>query len=116
VQRGFSLIEVLVALVIVATAITALITLQTESARSLSALEQRALADIVAENRMVAQWLAAPPPEGVTRGTVRLAGRQWGWTQRVRATAEPALRRIEVTIRAEGSEQTLAGLTGFRAR
>lgn len=115
-QRGFSLIEVLVALALIGTAIAALLSVQGESGRALSALEDRALADIVAENRMVAVALDGLPPDGVSRGTERLGGRLWRWTVRVRRTPEPGLRRVEVSVGPDQADNTLATLTAFRQR
>lgn len=115
-QSGFSLIEVLVALGLIGTAIAALLSVQGESGRTLSALENRALADIVAENRLVTVSLEGLPPDGVSRGTERLGGRLWRWTVRVRRTPEPGLRRVEVSVGPDQTDSTLATLTAFRQR
>ncbi len=115
-QAGFSLIEVLVALAVIGIAVGALLTVQSESARTMTALEQRHLAQIVAENRMVEQRLGPPPPVGTTEGTMRLADRQWRWRMQVRRTAEAELNRIELSVTAAEADQVLARLTGFRGR
>jgi len=50
-MRGFSLIELLVALAVFALAVLALLNLAGESTRTAVLLEERVLAGVVAENR-----------------------------------------------------------------
>ena len=98
-DRGFTLVEVLVALAIVAVALAAAsrsVALSTDSA-----LEHklRVLSGVVAENRM-AELAArrAWPGVGVTEGTERQAGLEFRWRAEVFATPHPLLRRVEIRI------------------
>lgn len=112
-EAGFSLVEVAVALVVFALGAMTLLEVQTASLRTASELEDRALAAIVAENRM-AERLAGPPrAAGMASGEEEIAGRDMRWRERSIATADPAILRIEIDVRREDGGQVLAALTGF---
>ena len=97
--RGFTLVEVLVALAIVAIALAAAshsVALSTDSA-----LDQklRVLAGFVAENR-IGELTArrAWPGLGVSEGSERQAGIEFRWRAEVLNTPHPRLRRIEIQV------------------
>lgn len=114
-RRGFTLIEMLVALAVFSLAALALINLTTESARSAARVEARVLGGIVADN-LVVETVAAldPPAAGETRGERTLAGRAWSWRRVVAGTDDPDILRIDVRV-FDGAEQ-VAGVVAFRAR
>ena len=97
--RGFTLIEVLVALGIVAIALLA-------GAQATSALTRNAqrqtnmlLGQICAENELVRMRLSQQmPPVGDSSGTCEQAGQVFGVTLVVRATPNPSFRRADVKI------------------
>jgi general secretion pathway protein I len=98
-DRGFTLVEVLVALAIVAIALAAAgrsVALATDSA-----LEHklRVLSGVVAENRM-AELAArrAWPGAGLTEGTERQGGVEFRWRAEVFATPHPRLQRVEIRV------------------
>jgi general secretion pathway protein I len=96
---GFTLVEVLVALAILAVALAAAarsVALSTDSAIE---HKQRVLAGLVAENRL-GELVArrAWPGVGVTEGTERQAGVDFRWRAEVIATPHPALRRVEIQV------------------
>jgi general secretion pathway protein I len=98
-SRGFTLVEVLVALAIVAVALAAAgrsVALSTDSAAD---HRLRVLAGFVAENRM-AELSArrAWPGIGVTEGTEGQAGIEFRWRAEVVATPHPLLRRVEIQV------------------
>ncbi|MEL7028453.1 MAG: type II secretion system minor pseudopilin GspI [Pseudomonadota bacterium] len=114
-QAGLTLIEVLVALMVFSVAVLAIFRAGGENARAHLAMEERTLAGVVAENRMVEAVLTQPAPDlGVSRGETELAGRRWEWTQTIARTADEGVRRIDISVSAEDGEQALATLTGFR--
>lgn len=115
---GFTLIEVVVALVVIALALTTLIAGFGRQAQTAAELDARTLAMIVAHNRLTEIELEPVWPDtGRADGRVELAGRDWRWYTEVSETDDPALRRIDIRITrdARGDEHTLASLSGFMA-
>jgi general secretion pathway protein I len=93
------LVEALVALAVFALAGVALIQLQTQSARTLSATETRTLATLAAQNRLVELTAARDvAPIGETRGEDMFAGRTWLWRVVAVAVGDGGARRVSVTV------------------
>ncbi len=114
-ERGFTLIELLVALAVFALMVLGLLNLAGESVRSAVVVEERAMAEVVADNQIVQAALAAPrqlaePAAGVEHA----GGRRWRWERSTRA-AEDGLLRIAVRVRAVDGDQTLAERELLRA-
>ncbi len=116
--RGFTLLEVLVALAILATALIAgfrAVGLATGNAQE---LEQRQLAEWVALNRLaghriLGQFLDTGSYEGVEQQSVY----QFHWKEEVKSTPNALVRRIEVRVFRPGDDaHALAQLTGFMVR
>jgi general secretion pathway protein I len=115
-ERGFSLLEVLVALAVFSMGALALLNVVGEGARNQSAADARALARIIAENRMVEVMAAdVPPSPGLASGEEEAMTRRFAWDQSVAPTENPAILRIDVRVRRIEGTQTLAELTTFRA-
>lgn len=113
--RGFTLVEVLVALSVLSIAVVALMRVQGESAAAASAARARLLAQIVAENQLVEAVAALETPiVGVTTGQVRLAGQDWTWTQEVAKTGDRDITRVDISVRGAREENVLATLAGFK--
>jgi len=96
---GFTLIEVLVALAIVAIALTA--GLQATSALTNNALRQSSvlLAHICAENELVKARLSKQMPDiGEFSVTCEQAGRPLGVTVSVAPTPNPSFRRVDAQV------------------
>lgn len=117
--RGFTLIEVLVALVIVALGMGAVLTALTSAAQSTTQLRERSFAEWVGFNQLATVRLArALPATAKSDGDVDLAGSSWHWQQVVTAMEIPGLKRIVIQVwhaqdaKAEGSP--LASVVGFR--
>ncbi len=115
-EQGFSLIELLVAVAILAFAAVALLESQTQAISITSKLEQRSLAAIVAENRLnLALGLAEVPAPGVRTGTETQMGASFDWRETVRPAPGNELTIIEIVVLPTGDRQTeLARLVGFR--
>ena len=113
--RGFTLVEVLVALSVLSIAVVALVKVQGESAAAASATRARLYAQIVAENRLV-ETVTTPDAliAGTTTGDVRLGPQSWTWTQDVAETGDREITRIDVSVRGAGEDTVLAGLSGFK--
>ena len=77
---GFTLIEVLVALAIVAVGMAAVLATLTSSADSVSYLRDKTFANWVALNQIATQRLAGQSLQsGNTDGDSDMAGRKWHW-------------------------------------
>jgi len=115
--RGFTLIEVLVALAILAIALAAASRASAMMADSSAELRQRLLASWVAQNRLAElQARRAWPNAGTSEGEVEQAGLKLTWHETVSATPNQTFRRIEISVSERGHDHTLARLTGFLAR
>ena len=88
--RGFTLVEILVALAIVAIALAAGMRALTQAADGATALKARTLALWVAQNVLARAQLAAPSPQpGVTTGEETQAAARFQWRRDDRADAQP---------------------------
>ncbi len=118
--RGFTLIEVLVALVIVALGMSALLETLSASANNISALRDKTVAEWIAMNQIANARLALTAPSiGITDGDVRnCADGNWHWQQQVAAVdAVPGLMSITVSVQrtgaaAQGSDAGNSGSSG----
>jgi general secretion pathway protein I len=98
-QAGFTLLEAMVALTIVALGMMAVNTQLNRYAVSAVFIEQKTLASWIASNRLTElsidpQW----PAIGETEGEVDFAQRQWTWQAVVSETPIENLRRVDVSV------------------
>lgn len=113
--RAFTLIEVLVALAILAVALAAGMRAVAQSADGATSLKMRTLALWVAQNRLAQAQLADPwPARGVANGDETQAGTHLAWRETVSDTPNPAFRRIEIVVSEPGvPDYALARLVGY---
>jgi general secretion pathway protein I len=99
-MRGFTLIEVIVALFIVAVGMAALMGAMTSAADTSVYLRDKMFAEWIALNRVEETRLAfRRPSKGKSDGEVEYAGRRWRWEQEVIQTEVPGILRIDVRVR-----------------
>lgn len=113
---GFTLLEVLVALIVVSLGMLGVIEAVSMVANNTGHLRDKTIAHWVAMNRLAEVRLAgAPPALDKTSGEVEMAGRTWRWTMEVTQTAVETMRRIDISVREDGADErsSLAALTGF---
>lgn len=118
---GFTLIEVLVALAIVAIGMAAVLSALSSSAGTISYLRDKTFAQWVALNKIATLRLSGQqPPTGTTNGDTDYAGRSWHWRQEVVTTEAPGVVRIDVSVRPaevkggddNGWVTTVSGISG----
>ncbi|WP_315900215.1 type II secretion system minor pseudopilin GspI [Ferrimonas balearica] len=117
-SRGFTLLEVLVAMTVFATAAIAVINTANIQLSSIPILRERTLAGYVANNRLVdAQLESAFPDLGTRNGRTEMADRQWYWRQQVIKASDENLRLIRVSVSLDDRfEGTLAQVETYVAK
>lgn len=111
-RAGFTLIEALVALTILAVASAGLIRATEAHVDQVRGLQTRAIAQWVAENRLIE--LQVEPSEAMNQSDrVEMLGRSWNVVVRAAASEDPDLRRITIDVSPEGGRNAAAVLTGF---
>lgn len=107
-QPGFTLVEVMVALAVVALALPALLFALHQQVDGTGYLRDRSLAQMVANNKLVELRLLTAARaglfSGVDSGVEELAGRQWHWRLASSATQVQSFYRVEIAVR-EGEEE-----------
>lgn len=114
-HKGFTLLETLVALAILAIALAAVMRATGAGINHAEAMRLRVLADWVAQNRL-AQHAARGDflPPGIQNGEETQAGIRLIWKEDIGVTPNPAFRRIEVSVySSENPEYALRRLSGF---
>jgi general secretion pathway protein I len=112
--RGFTLVEVMVALVIVALALTGMSVTMGGMLNNATTLRERTFASWIAQNKIVEYRLANEIPEtGTTSGEVDFGNARWEWEADVQETGVENLLRIDVSVGFAGSNQVVRVVTGF---
>ena len=99
--QGFTLIEILVALAVIAIALAAIVGETAQALKNAARLNDHTLAHWVAMNRITEQQLSPDwPTVGITTGSAELADREWFWTLKVSSTEDADIRRLDIEVRA----------------
>jgi general secretion pathway protein I len=115
-SAGFTLIEVMVALMVVALGMTAVIQAVGDTASNSAYMREKTIAHWIAMNKLTeVRLLPTAPKIAKTSDDIEMAGRDWRWTMEVQATPVESVRRIDVSVRPKeaGEKTSLASVTGF---
>jgi general secretion pathway protein I len=115
-NAGFTLIEVLIALVIISVAMTAVIKTTTQNIRD----------TLYLQNKMIAHWVGMNTVNGVRAGLIKLSsqtdnieestvmlGEKWSWKAILEPTPNKAIAKIKVTVFHDPDHTQYADLTGY---
>lgn len=117
-NRGFTLVEVMVALIIVAMAVPALLMRMESMANSSIHNRTVTMAHWVAENRLVEIMLTKEmerrEPRGREGGDMMMAGTKWDWNVETVDTKNSEFPGFEMTVRAAPQgQETMADLVVY---
>lgn len=115
-HAGFTLIEVMVALTIIAISLGALLSASGTQANSASYLKQKTLAHWVAANELAQLNIEKTLPDtGELKGSTSMANHDWYWIRKTTKLANSKnSREIVFTVYSDKSyQQNLTALTGY---
>jgi general secretion pathway protein I len=116
-QLGFTLVEVMVAMMIVGLALPALLGQTASLSRHTFAARAKTQAFWVAQNKLaevsIERRLTGAMPSRKETDTVELGRNTWSWILITEETALENMYRVEVEVGINGQEGTLAWLSGF---
>lgn len=114
---GFTLLEVMAALAVVAFALAALWKGLSQGIVVTQGVPDRVVARWVAQNRLVLRQARNDwPPTRTFRHEDEMAGRTWYVVEQVEQSEEPLMRRVTVSVSAAKQSPALFTLDGYLAR
>jgi general secretion pathway protein I len=114
--RGFTLVEMLVAVAVLAIAMAAILTGMARHADNAGYLREKTVALWVAHNHLTELELQSGWPNvGKSDGEVEMAGKKWKWVAEVKKTSDDHLRRVDISVQGPGRKESLVSLSSFIA-
>ena len=117
-QRGFTLLEILVALAILAVALASITKMASNQAVNTAHLRDKTLAHWVALNKIAELQLTADwPSKGKQQGSEEMGLHEWHWVRTVSDTPDDRVRQIEIAVyRDKRDERPVTSVVSFLAQ
>lgn len=113
-SKGFTLIEVMVAMAIAALGLAAVTASVSQMVDAGTAMQQRTYASWIAHNKIAELRLANIVPEvSETSGDEMFAGREWLWSATISETGIENLFRVDVEVGLADGDENIRTVTGF---
>lgn len=113
-SKGFTLLEVMVALTIVALSLTAVAASMNQMIDAANSMRNRTYASWIGLNRIAELRLASVTPDvGASNGEVEYASVDWTWRAVISETGVDDLLRVDVSVSFAGTDQSIRTVTGF---
>jgi general secretion pathway protein I len=114
-MKGFTLLEVLIALAILAIALAAAVRATSTATDNTTELKSRLLANWIAQDRLAGHIATRSfPSAGESEGVSEQAKLRFRWREDVSQTPNPAFRKIDIRVSPERDEdRVLAHVTGY---
>jgi general secretion pathway protein I len=115
---GFTLLEVLIALAVLALGMLAVLGAAGTSTRSGAQLRDKTFASWVAMNELTSVRLGCNTSGSDTfNGDADMAGQKWHWEAKTSATSDPDLMRIDIDVsQADSPHDVVTSLVGFMGK
>ena len=113
-NHGFTLIEVLVALAIVAIALGTIIAITSQDIMRVDSMQKRMFANWIAQNKLAENRLNnIKNSVGTEDGSITYAGSEWTWEIITSESGIENLLRMDVTVSNANNDTSIRKLTGF---
>jgi len=115
---GFTLVEILVALAILAIAVAAVVTAVSANVSNAGYLRDRTLAHWVAMNKVTELQVGGTwPAPGTQQGESLMANQEWSWQVTVSTTDDADVRRLDVNVYGDKAHKdALASMVAYVGR